>query len=344
MEAAIKDLDAEIIVVDNNSPDDSCEMVKSLFPHIKLIKNTENLGFSKGNNIGVAEAKGDYLCILNPDTVVAEDTFIQLLEFAESKEDMGIVGCQLINGKGRFLPESKRNIPTTKVAFQKMIGYVNKYYNLDIEKESNGKTDVLVGAFMVIKREVYNKVGGFDEDYFMYGEDIDLSFKMLKSGFSNYYCGEATIIHYKGESTLKDKVYAKRFYEAMEIFYKKHFKKNILFSGLVRLSIKLASKKGPTIPYVKENNISHTVFVSTVIPEALQTKLRQPVTLVSNFSNTIENSYVVFDADYLSYKTIIDYIKSSNTSKTNSFRILPKNSTFILGSDSSIGRGQVLHF
>ncbi|MFC0605236.1 glycosyltransferase family 2 protein [Winogradskyella pulchriflava] len=344
VEAAIKELDAEIIVVDNNSPDDSCEMVKSLFPNVKLIENKENFGFSKGNNIGVAEAKGEYLCILNPDTVVAEDTFFKLLKFADSKENLGIVGCQLIDGKGQFLPESKRNVPTTKIAFQKMVGYANNYYNLNIDKDGIGKTDVLVGAFMLLKQEVYNNVGGFDEDYFMYGEDIDLSFKILKAGYANYYFGEATIIHFKGESTLKDKVYAKRFYEAMEIFYKKHFKKNSLFSVLVKLSTKLASKKGRHIPEVKTNNISQTTVVSNDIPESLKTKLQQPVSITTELSGAFENTLLVLDAHYLSYKTIIDFMKSKTISKSNSFRILSKNSTFILGSDSSVGRGHVLHF
>lgn len=342
--AATKDIDAEIIVVDNKSSDDSCAMVKSVFPGVKLIENQENWGFSKGNNIGVAEAKGDYLCILNPDTVVAEDIFVRLLNFVTSKQNIGIVGCQLIDGKGEFLPESKRNVPTAKIAFQKMIGYAENYYNLALDKDDCGKTDVLVGAFMVIKREVYNKVGGFDEDYFMYGEDIDLSFKMLKAGYNNYYFGEVTIIHFKGESTLKDKVYARRFYEAMEIFYKKHFKKNVMFSALVKMSTKLASKKGRTVPEINENNTLNAILVSSTIPKALQGVLELPCFLESSFPDDIENTLVILDADYLNYKTIIDYIKSNSASKSNSFRILPKNSTFILGSDSSVGRGQVLHF
>ena len=235
--AAAKEIDAEIIVVDNNSPDDSCEMIKRLFPSVKLIENKENFGFSKGNNIGVAEAKGEYLCILNPDTVVAEDTFRKILEFADSKSQLGIAGCQLIDGRGEFLPESKRHIPTPKVAFQKLFGNTKNYYTNALKPNEVGETDILVGAFMVLKRTIYNEVGGFDEDYFMYGEDIDLSYKVLKSGYVNYYYGNTAIIHFKGESTLKDKVYAKRFYGAMGIFYNKHFKKNS-FEFRVKFSFK----------------------------------------------------------------------------------------------------------
>ena len=235
VEAAIADIDAEIIVIDNNSPDDSCDMVKQLFPSVRLIENKENLGFSKGNNIGVAQAKGEYLCILNPDTIVAEDTFTKLIYFADSKEKLGIIGCQLIDGKGKFLPESKRNIPKPKVALKKLVGDDKAYYANQLKIDDIGEVEVLVGAFMFLKKEVYDAVGGFDEDYFMYGEDIDISYKVLKTGCKNFYFGKTTIVHFKGESTLRDADYAKRFYGAMQIFYKKHFQQNPIFTGLVAL-------------------------------------------------------------------------------------------------------------
>ena len=343
VEAAIETIDAEIIVIDNNSPDDSCDMVKQLFPSVTLIENKENFGFSKGNNIGVNKAKGQYLCILNPDTVVAEDTFTKLIDFADSKSNLGIIGCQLIDGKGKYLPESKRNIPTPKVAFKKILGDDKAYYANQVEVNAIGEVDILVGAFMLIKKEVYDAVGGFDEDYFMYGEDIDLSYKILKQGYSNYYYGKTTVIHFKGESTLKDAKYAKRFYGAMQIFYEKHFKKNSFFSVLVRLGIKLASKKKSInkVEYVKPIN---SVLISNTIIDKLNTVLVQPVKLISKVSEVANNTLVVLDANYLSYKTIIDYMKSCNIRNRNTYRILPKNSTFILGSDSSVDRGEVLHF
>ncbi|WP_299115973.1 glycosyltransferase family 2 protein [uncultured Winogradskyella sp.] len=344
VELAIANIEAEIIVVDNNSSDESCQMVKQQFPNVILIENKENSGFSKGNNIGVAKAKGKYVCILNPDTVVAEDTFIKILQYAKKKQDIGIIGCQLIDGNGVFLPESKRHVPTARIAFQKMIGYADNYYNVNLNKNDIGKTDVLVGAFMVLKREVYNYVGGFDEDYFMYGEDIDLSYKILKSGYINYYFGEASIIHFKGESTLKDKVYAKRFYEAMEIFYKKHFDKNIVFTFLVKLSTKLASKKRRSVAEIKQNDIIKTLVISNNLSDALKSKLPKPVSQTSSLSDAINNTLVVFDTNYLSYKVIIDYMKSNSSTNQNSYRILPKNSNFILGSDSSVSRGEVLRF
>ncbi|UPT70267.1 MAG: glycosyltransferase family 2 protein [Flavobacterium sp. JAD_PAG50586_2] len=240
---AILNLDAEIIVIDNNSSDDSCAMMKQRFPHIKLIENKENSGFPKGNNIAVKEAKGEYLCILNPDTVVAEDTFEKVLAFAKSKNDLGIVGCKLIDGTGNFLPESKRGVPTPWVAFSKIFGLYkmfpksslfNKYYAQHLDENQTGRVDILVGAFMVMKRELYNELEGFDENCFMYADDIDLSYRALLLNKQNFYFHETTVIHYKGESTVKDATYMKHFREFMNFFYKKHFKQSLFFNLMAR--------------------------------------------------------------------------------------------------------------
>ena len=237
--AAIAAIDAEIIIVDNNSSDESCDMVKRKFPNVCLIENKENIGFSKANNQGVKIANGEYVCILNPDTVVAEDTFLKLIHFSDSKENLGIVSCKLIDGAGKFLPESKRNIPTRTVAIKKLLGFSESYYAFNVNSNEIDKVSVFVGAFMLLKKELYNKIGGFDERYFMYGEDIDLSYSVLNSGYDNYYFGKTTIIHYKGESTLKDEVYAKRFYGAMKLFYMKYFRSNLFFDFVVDLGVKV---------------------------------------------------------------------------------------------------------
>jgi GT2 family glycosyltransferase len=344
VKAAIKDIDAEIIVVDNNSLDDSCSMVKLLFPEVNLIENKDNCGFSKGNNIGVKVAKGEYLCILNPDTVVAEDTFVKALQFAESKSNLGIVGCQLLDGIGEFLPESKRHLPTVKVAFLKLLGYSKFYYTNTLKPNDIGKTDILVGAFMLLKQSVYNEVNGFDEDYFMYGEDVDLSYKILKAGYSNYYFGKTSILHFKGESTLKDKTYAKRFYGAMEIFYKKHFGRNPIALTLMKFVLKIASKKGNTNKE-KGIEIDKSFIVSESLNEQLKTKIKQPMTLVSSLEEEMpNNAQIVLDIGYLSYKSIIEYMKSNALSKQNSYRLYVSPSNFMLGSDSSVSRGEVVHF
>jgi GT2 family glycosyltransferase len=343
VQASISTIDAEIIVVDNNSPDDSCQMVNQLFPEVTLIENEKNLGFSKANNQGVSIAKGEYICILNPDTVVAKNTFTSLLNFAEEQKYLGIVGCKLIDGKGQFLPESKRNIPVVKVAVQKTFGNSKKYYANHLSENETGKVDVLVGAFMFLKREVYNKVDGFDEDYFMYGEDIDLSYRVLSAGYSNYYFGNTTIIHYKGESALKDKDYAKRFYNAMQIFYKKHFKRNVLFDTLVWLGIKLAYsvRRQPNSEKAKPEKY---VLVSDTINDKLQRTLAKEIYPKSQISTVEKGTEIILDANFLSYKTIIEYISNDDLNGKASFKILPKNSSFIIGSNSSKSKGEVISF
>jgi len=343
VEAAIQDIDAEIIVVDNLSPDDSCEMVKTQFPKVILIENTVNYGFSKGNNIGVAQAKGDYVCILNPDTVVAEDTFKKVLAFAENTPDMGIVGCKLIDGTGQFLPESKRNIPTPWVSLQKIFGHSKPYYATNLSENETGKVNVLVGAFMLLKRQVYNDINGFDEDFFMYGEDMDISYRVLKAGYQNYYNATTTVIHYKGESTMKDKVYAKRFNEAMQIFFKKHFKTNIFFDAIIWLGVKAIIILNLQ-PKQETVEVSSYVLVSDSLNDDLKLKLTKPITLYSEASALQSNQQIIFDQKHITYKEIIE--KTTKWSKIDglTFKILPKDAQFIIGSNSSKSRGEVLKF
>lgn len=340
VQSAITDIDAEIIVVDNNSEDDSCKMVKTLFPEVKLIENKKNYGFSKGNNIAVLKAKGEYLCILNPDTVVAEDTFLKLIKFFQHKESIGIVGCKLIDGIGDFLPESKRNIPYLKIALKKIFGSSDNYYASHLNEDETGKVDVLVGAFMFLKRDVYNEIGGFDEDYFMYGEDIDISYKALKHSYSNYYFAGTTIIHFKGESTLKNKHYARRFYGAMQIFYKKHFKKNILFDVLVWMGIRLVYVFRKTRTY-EEKQVSSYVLVSDKMNKKLKSILKKEIKLKKDLNTIEKNNEVIFDANVLTYKNIINYMGNKN--KLVTYKILPKNSKFAIGSDNANTRGEIIN-
>jgi GT2 family glycosyltransferase len=357
VENAIKTLDAEIIVIDNNSSDDSCEMMKQRFPHIKLIENKDNLGFPKGNNIGVAQAKGEYICILNPDTVVAEDAFEKIASFLAITENVGIVGVKLIDGTGNFLPESKRDIPTPWVAFTKITGLYKifpksrifgKYYAQHLSEIETGKVDILVGAFMVMKRNLYNEIGGFDENCFMYSDDIDLSYRVLKEGKSNYYFHETLVIHYKGESTVKDETYMKRFQEAMNFFYKKHFKVSFFFSVFMKMGILFFS-------FVKmfqgkskqKRNPQNYILVSQdeFLKDVLENKLKNPIQLQKSAQFVFENknSEVIFDQNFNSFKTIIDAFET-NKNKGMSFKILPKSSRFLIGSNSSFDRGEVIHF
>jgi len=340
VEKAIEGLDAEIIVVDNQSPDTSCEMVKALFPNVTLIDNPSNDGFSKGNNLGVKQAKGEYLCILNPDTIVAEDTFKILLEFADKQTNLGIVGCRLMDGTGSFLPESKRNVPKPAVALKKLLGNPNSYYANQLDEYGTGEVPIFVGAFMLLKKNVYLKVGGFDEDYFMYGEDIDLSYKVLKAGYNNFYNGSTTIIHYKGESTLKDANYAKRFYGAMQIFYKKHFKSNVLFDSMVWFGIRAAYFMRSEPEVVKSKRQSY-VFLTKEATHLLETTLEKPVALVQEVTYVDPFTEVIFDANTFTYKSIFQHITDLKAYEGISFKILPNNSDFIIGSNSSKNRGEI---
>ncbi|MBJ7882337.1 glycosyltransferase family 2 protein [Gelidibacter salicanalis] len=341
VQAAITTLDAEILVVDNHSSDDSCQMVKQLFPEITLIQNEQNLGFSKANNRGVAHAKGEYVCMLNPDTVVAEDTFIKCLAYADSVSKLGILGCQLIDGRGQFLPESKRNIPTPKVSFKKILGFPKSYYATHLAPSDIGKVEVLVGAFMLLKKSVFHQVNGFDEDYFMYGEDIDLSYKVLKAGYQNVYYGEMTILHYKGESTLKNKVYISRFYGAMQIFYTKHFKSNPAFNTMVWMGVKWSRFLFKS-PKQIEPHTSNYVVVSDQLN--FNKKLPFQFQVVANSKSVSTHTQFIFDGNVIKYKDIIADMATLDKKKSFTFRILPSNAQFIIGSDSSEQRGEVLLF
>ena len=359
VQKALETIDAEIIVVDNNSSDGSCEMMKQRFPNITFIANKENSGFPKGNNIGVAQAKGKYICILNPDTVVAEDTFSEILAFAEKQQDLGIVGCKLIDGTGNFLPESKRGVPTPFVAFTKIFGlykfsnYFGNYYAQHLQENETGKVAILVGAFMVMKRELYLEVGGFDEKCFMYSDDIDLSYMVLQKGKSNYYFPETTVIHYKGESTIKDETYMKRFQEAMNFFYKKHFKVSIFFAAFMKIGIVFFSfikmfqgkQKALQLP---ENYI--LISDNEILKEKLELQLKTKVILQKNTIEKINYSQflikkssfeIIFDNNYIYFKEIIKKMQL-NKNKKNTFKILPQTTDFLIGSNSSNDRGEVI--
>jgi O-antigen biosynthesis protein len=248
---AIKEIEAEVIVVDNNSVDGSIALINQKFPQVTLIANAVNTGFSKANNQAIRQASGKYVLLLNPDTVVQEDTFEKTLAFMEQNPDAGGLGIKMLDGKGNFLPESKRGLPTPAVAFYKIFGLsklfpnskkFGQYHLTYLDKDKNHQVDVLSGAFMLIRKSVLDKIGLLDETFFMYGEDIDLSYRITQGGFKNYYFADSNIIHYKGESTKKSSVnYVIVFYKAMAIFARKHFTQSHArtFSFLIYIAIYL---------------------------------------------------------------------------------------------------------
>ncbi|MBZ4033217.1 glycosyltransferase family 2 protein [Flavobacterium sp. 17A] len=362
VQEAIAGIDAEIIVIDNNSSDESVLMMKDRFPDIKLIENKENFGFPKGNNIGVRQAKGKYVCILNPDTVVAEDTFLRILAFAERQNNLGIIGCKLIDGTGEFLPESKRGIPTPWVAFTKIFGLYkvfpktklfNQYYAQHLGENQTGKVEILVGAFMFLEKSLYENLKGFDENCFMYADDIDLSYRALQFKKDNYYFHETTVLHYKGESTIKDEKYMMRFKEAMDFFYKKHFRKSLFFTFFIQIGTWFFSfvKMFQGKTKIKSDPESYIFYsLKEDLSQKLALTLKNKVRFLEIPKEKMVNSCLIFkgkkveiilDNQYISFKKCIEIIETIKD-KSITFKILPKNTHFIIGSNSRNDRGQIV--
>lgn len=343
---ASANLDIEVIVVDNASSDTSCALVKQRFPEVMLIANKENVGFSRANNQGVAASKGEYVCILNPDTVVGEQVFDEVYAFAKANDQAGAIGVRLLDGTGAFLPECKRNLPTPGIAFQKLFGSGDSYYARSIASEKQGKVEVLVGAFMFLKKEIYLEAGGFDESYFMYGEDIDLSHTIEQLGYSNYYLGQVPVIHFKGESTTKDKVYRERFYTAMHIFYNKHLRSNFVEAAFINAGLWYAKKFYKTASKTQNEESAQPkkhVLVSTngALQETLEILMNLKLERVPQLQQVQPGAQYLFDMTQLTYRNCIQYM-SDHQDAGLTFKFIPKNSTFALGSNSSNGQGELL--
>lgn len=343
VERSILSGESEIIVVDNASSDGSADYIESLFPKVKLIRAKENLGFAKANNLAAQEAKGEYLLFLNPDTIVSEDTLGACAAFLDSNLKAGAIGVQMLNSDGSFAPESRRSLPTLFVSFCKMSGLcrlfpeskrLGRYYLGYLDRRDKNRIEVVSGAYIMLRKELFNTIGGFDQAFFMYGEDIDLSYRILQEGYQNWYL-PVKIIHYKGESTVKTSYrYVKTFYDAMLIFYNKHYKKYSRFlSVIVHIVVVLQA----VISFLK-NNIFHfrhakaltgqerknfVVLGSVAVIDRVEALLKKYYPGSNNIF--IESShfsfpnghldidvdlsnyhYVVYDVDSFSYSSIID--------------------------------------
>jgi GT2 family glycosyltransferase len=242
-------VDAEIIVIDNDSRDNSLAYLRSIFPCIKFIANNENIGFAKACNQGYRSSAGNHVLFLNPDTIVPEDCFIKCLSFFETNADAGAVGVKMLDGRGKLLKESKRAFPSPVTSLFKLFGFArlfprsktfSKYHLGHLNENENHEVDVLAGAFMMVPRVVFEQAGCFDEIFFMYGEDVDLSYRIQKMGYKNYYLSETSILHFKGESTRKGSLnYVRMFYNAMSVFVRKHYggSKANVFNFFIHLAI-----------------------------------------------------------------------------------------------------------
>lgn len=238
VQRALEGIESEVFVVDNHSDDDSVEVISRDYAWVHLINNRENLGFSKANNIAIRQAQGEYILLLNPDTVVAEETLKGVIDFMDQHPKAGGAGVRMHNADGTLAPESRRAIPTPFVAARKMLGFTKRYYMSYLSWNAPAQIEVVSGAFMLLRHKAIYEVGMLDEDFFMYGEDIDLSYRLLQGGWQNWYL-PYDIVHYKGQSTSKsDFRYVHVFYQAMLIFFRKHYSHlSFFFSLPVKVAI-----------------------------------------------------------------------------------------------------------
>jgi len=271
---ASKRISTEVIVVDNWSQDDSIPYLKSRFPLVHFIANTVNLGFGKANNQAVRVAQGEYILFLNPDTIVAEDTFAKCIAYLDAHQGVGALGPRLIDGKGKFAPDAKKSFPTLSVAIFKTLGlhklfpknaYLNRYYAAHINEWETAQVEALSGCCMFVRASILPNIGGaFDESFFMYCEDVDLNYRINKGGYLNMYYPEATVLHFKGESTKKlSYQYVKVFNDALITFVKKHYSAANagLFIGFIKLGIALRGAIGFATNWLKKYKLALVDFI-----------------------------------------------------------------------------------
>jgi len=256
-------IDAEVLVIDNHSQDNSLDYLKPIFSCVKFISNDHNVGFAKACNQGWQLSKGKFVLFLNPDTIVAEDCFSKCISFLETHPDAGAVGVKMLDGHGKFLKESKRAFPSPVTSLFKLFGFArvfpksktfSRYHLGHLHENKNHEVDVLAGAFMMMRRKVLEEVGSFDEVFFMYGEDVDLSYRIQKAGFKNYYIAETSMLHFKGESTKKGSLnYVRMFYNAMSIFVRKHYggTRAGIFNLLIHLAIWVRAAMAATTRFIR---------------------------------------------------------------------------------------------
>ncbi len=351
----LTDGQTEVFIVDNASSDGSLEFLIPLFPSFHFIRNNENRGFAKANNQAVSQCSGEYILFLNPDTILAEDSLDLCLSFFKSHRDAGAIGLHMIDGAGNYLKESKRGFPTPRASFFKVSGlarlfprskYFSGYYMGYLNEDSTHSVDVLSGAFMMIKKTVFDITGGFDEQFFMYAEDIDLSFRIREAGYQNYYLSNTTIIHFKGESTRKDFRYVKIFYDAMELFMKKHFSGNM--SSFQFYFLTSGVRVSRTISYLqsafKKSN-EHPLNPGMVVIKAEPSekeKWKQRCAslgiLVSDNENNAEE-IIYCESPGRSWKSIIAEILRNR--KHYRYKFNGKGTHAAVGSYSSFGQGEI---
>ena len=377
VQKACNGIDAEIIVVDNNSDDGSREWLEPKFSKVIFKWNNDNVGFAKANNSVLSEARGAHILFLNPDTIIPEDCLTACLHFFAASSNCGAIGVPMINGAGKFLRESKRSLPSPIASLFKMAGLANLfpssklfagYYAGHLPENKTSEVEALAGAFMMLSKEAIEKTKGFDESFFMYGEDIDLSYRIQKAGFKNYYFADTTIIHFKGESTQKlSGNYIKHFYGAMKLFVIKHYKDKKLTRFFMLLAIaasqvlaslklfilkiftgaKQKNKRYNTAAAASHKEFNNIIHLLKYAAPAVFIRGRVAITkydkdyCIGNLKNKkgllhkTKIDQLIFCEGTLSFKNIIQQLQE--------FRLFPKKIRFLFhaaGSSSIVGSGR----
>lgn len=367
---AIIGLDAEIIVVDNNSSDGSLDYLQTGFKDVCFYLNTKNTGFAHANNLGWKMAMGDMVLFLNPDTIISEDSINQSLRIFENLPNVGALGIRMIDGCGNYLPESKRGFPGPAASFYKICGLsrlfpaspvFSRYYLGQLPNNQDNRVDVLSGAFMMLRKSVLEKTNGFDETFFMYGEDIDLSFRVQQCGYINYYLANTSIIHFKGESTPKDKTYIRHFHNAMLIFVKKHYKQQSWwFSGFIQMAIMAKAgisflskmvypgRNGQVMP-TSLNTIIIGSFEEIMAAKEILGHYNHPARNIINRASleeiaalltSFKPDEIIFCTGSIGYKDIIRFIQ--DLPKYISFRFFTAGGKSVISSISKNSIGEIL--
>jgi GT2 family glycosyltransferase len=367
VEKATQQIDAEIIVVDNASTDGSVSYLQQRFPSVKFLRNNINVGFGKANNQGLVKSNGELVLFLNPDTIIPEDALEKCISFLTTRADAGALGVRMIDGSGKYLPESKRGFPSFTTSFFKLSGITSrfprsrrlaKYYLGHLPEHEVNEVDVLAGAFLMVKKQVLDVTGAFDEAFFMYGEDIDLSYRVQKAGWKNFYFPVTSIVHFKGESTKKgDLDYVKMFYNAMSIFVTKHYGagKSGLYPLFIQLAIALraipsalktflGSPQRATASALSDSLLICSPEEGKKIINTLEKTNRSRKFQVCTSPPPLEvlkhTQEIIFSETVISYKEMIGIMQQLKNRSV--FRFYNPASSAIIGSDSKNKSGEVI--
>ena len=340
--SSFSNISGEIIIIDNNSTDGTKKFIRKFKDNIVFIQNNTNLGFARANNIGSANAKGKFLLFLNPDTIIGENLIENYIKFYSSKKNIGLLSCKMVDGRGDFLPESKRNTPTKLIALKKIFNFNNGYYS-ELDKHEFGKVDILCGANIFVEKNKFDELGKFNEKYFMYGEDIELSVKSKLRGYENYYLGKNSIIHFKGESNDDYFRHIKNFYGAISIYQKNmgsssHFF-NTLTDVFLKLVILLKLISIPKKSTAKNIDFENIFLFSDKNYQTISDRFSKVKSIIK-IEEIKHVSGVILDPNFLSYQEIIDLIQNN---KSQIFYFLSKDSSFLINSPNKEFQANIIN-